>query len=79
MPHRIDHWCPAGLHALGTDGFGRSEARSELRRFFEVSAEHIAYAALTKLCRRGKFSKKRLSEALTELALDPDGPDPATA
>ncbi|MCH7870562.1 MAG: pyruvate dehydrogenase (acetyl-transferring), homodimeric type [Planctomycetes bacterium] len=79
LPHRIDHWCPAGLHALGTDGFGRSEARAELRRHFEVSAEHIAYAALTKLRRRGKFGKKRLTEALTELAIDPDGPDPATA
>ena len=45
---------------LGTDGFGRSEAREDLRRFFEVDAENIALAALEQLVRKGQFPKKSL-------------------
>ncbi len=77
IPHRVAPWCPVGLYSLGTDGFGRSEAREELRRFFEVNAEHIAFAALTELSRKGKFDAKRLPAALKELGIDKDAPDPA--
>ncbi len=77
LPQRLAPWCPAGLTALGTDGFGRSESRENLRRFFEVSAEHIALAALTELSRQGRFDARRLGTALRELDIDPDQPDPA--
>ena len=77
IPHRIDHWCPAGLHALGADGFGRSDARADLRRYFEVCGEHITYAALSKLAKLGSFKRQRLAGVLDDLELDPDARDPA--
>ena len=60
----------ADFTALGTDGFGRSEGREELRRFFEVDAENIAYEALRSLSRRGQFDAKQLPAAIKTLGLD---------
>jgi pyruvate dehydrogenase E1 component len=62
---------------LGTDGFGRSEARPELRRFFEVDAENIALAALYELVNFGKYPKDKLAEAIKILGLDPEKPNQA--
>ncbi len=59
-------------HVLGTDGFGRSEAREDLRRFFEVDAENIALAALEQLARSGELPKAQLSDAVAALGLDPE-------
>jgi pyruvate dehydrogenase E1 component len=64
---------------LGTDGFGRSEARGPLRRFFEVDAENIALAALGELAREGKYPKEHLPSAIQTLGLDPNQPNPMTA
>jgi pyruvate dehydrogenase E1 component len=64
---------------LGADGFGRSEARGELRRFFEIDAEHIALAALTELARAGQYPADKLPSAIKTLGLDPDAPNPMTA
>ena len=73
---------PPGLvrttRCLGTDGFGRSEARKELRRFFEVDAENIVLAALEQLVHKGQFSKTSLAQAIALLGLDPEKPNPAT-
>jgi pyruvate dehydrogenase E1 component len=63
---------------LGADGFGRSEARKELRRFFEVDAENIALAALVELAREGKYPKAKLPSAIETLGLDPEKPNPVT-
>ena len=63
---------------LGTDGFGRSEARKELRRFFEVDAENIALAALTELARDGGFPPEKLSAAIKTLEVDSTKPNPTT-
>ena len=63
---------------LGADGFGRSEARQELRRFFEVDAENIALAALAELAREGKYPKEKLPAAIKTLGLDPEKPNPVT-
>jgi pyruvate dehydrogenase E1 component len=60
------------------DGFGRSENREHLRRFFEVNAESIAAAALSRLARDGKFDPARAAKALAELGLDPEARNPAT-
>ncbi len=57
---------------LGTDGFGRSDTRPTLRRFFEVSSEHIVVAALAALAREGRFSPGRVSEAIARYQLDAD-------
>ena len=64
---------------LGTDGFGRSDNREHLRRHFEVSAEAIAGATLSKLAREGKFDAARQQKALAELGLDAERGDPARA
>jgi pyruvate dehydrogenase E1 component len=66
------------LLALGTDGFGRSETRKALRRFFEIDAEHVAYAALYSLAERGDFDRKLLKKALSDLGLDAGKPHPWT-
>ncbi|MBM4267141.1 MAG: pyruvate dehydrogenase (acetyl-transferring), homodimeric type [Deltaproteobacteria bacterium] len=68
---------PDGLHALGTDGFGRSDDRPELRRFFEVDAESICVTALHALARREEIAPERVAEAIERLGLDPTKPDPA--
>src|SRR5262249_57963278 len=46
VPDQIARWLPGRLLSLGTDGFGRSDTREGLRRFFEVDAEHVAVAGL---------------------------------
>jgi pyruvate dehydrogenase E1 component len=61
---------------LGTDGFGRSDTREELRRFFEVDRFNIAYAALYALHRKGLVSQGDLLEARTSLGIDPDKSNP---
>jgi pyruvate dehydrogenase E1 component len=66
------------LYALGTDGFGRSETRQALRRFFEVDAEHTALAALAALADRGELDRAVVARAVKELGLDPDAPHPWT-
>ncbi len=67
------------LVTLGTDGFGRSDNREHLRRHFEVSAESIAGAALSRLAREGKIKGKKAQAALAELGLDVEAGDPARA
>jgi pyruvate dehydrogenase E1 component len=71
-------WVGDDYTVLGTDGFGRSEARTELRRFFEVDAENIALAALSALAEKGQFPAKKLPAAIKTLGLDPEKPDPVT-
>ena len=63
----------------GTDGFGRSESREELRRHFEIDAESVAYTTLVALGSEGRFDVKKLPQALKDLGIDPEKVDPATA
>jgi pyruvate dehydrogenase E1 component len=74
---QIARWIPGGLHPLGTDGFGRSDGRAQLRRFFEVDAESICAAALYELSRAGKVESASVREAIRVLGLDPEKPDPS--
>jgi len=76
VPLAISPWLPKPYVVLGTDGFGRSDSRQALRRFFEVDAENIALAALTALAQQGKFPQKELPKAIQKLGLDPDHPNP---
>jgi pyruvate dehydrogenase E1 component len=64
------------LHSLGTDGFGRSENREHLRKFFEISAEAIAQATISALARDGKFDAQKAAAAIAELGFDPETADP---
>jgi pyruvate dehydrogenase E1 component len=61
---------------LGTDGFGRSDTREQLRRFFEVDRYNIAYAALYALYRRDLLGMSELLEARASLGIDPDKANP---
>jgi pyruvate dehydrogenase E1 component len=77
VPDQVAPWLPGRLTSLGTDGFGRSENREHLRKFFEVDAEAIAAAALARLAREGGFDAVRARQALAELGIDPEAPNPA--
>jgi pyruvate dehydrogenase E1 component len=72
LPDQLAPWLCDRLVSLGTDGFGRSENRKYLRRFFENDAESVVAAALSKLAREGKFDPTRAREAMQELGIDPE-------
>jgi pyruvate dehydrogenase E1 component len=79
VPDQLAPWLPGRLMSLGTDGFGRSDNRQHLRRFFEVDAESIAAAALARLARDGQFDVTRAALAIGELGINPEKCDPARA
>lgn len=79
VPDVLSPWLPSRLITLGTDGFGRSDNREHLRRHFEVNAESIVGATLSKLARDGKFKPKAAQKAMVELGLDVEAIDPARA
>ncbi len=79
VPDQIRPWVPGDYVVLGTDGFGRSDGRKALRRFFEVDAENITIAALTALSRCGRVKKDILKQAIKDLGVDPDKPNPVAS
>lgn len=79
LPASISPFAPRPIVALGTDGFGRSEARAELRDHFEVDAKHIAYAALVALADEGSLEPAALLKARAALGIDPDKRNPHVA
>jgi pyruvate dehydrogenase E1 component len=76
---QVAPWLSGRLETLGTDGFGRSDNREYLRKHFEVNAESIACAALSRLARDGKFDTRKAVAALEELGVDPEKTDSARA
>jgi pyruvate dehydrogenase E1 component len=76
VPDQIAPWVPGGLTTLGTDGFGRSDTREQLRRFFEVDAESTVVATLHALARQGKVGMDLVARAIKELGIDPEKPHP---
>ncbi len=79
LPDSIARWVPAGLYPLGTDGFGRSDARAQLRDHFEVDAKYVVAAALQQLSLRGEFEAGKLSDAYELLGIDAGKSDPLEA
>jgi len=77
LPLSIARWVPGPYVVLGTDGFGLSESQADLRAYFEVSAEYVAWAALASLVDVGALSRDELDAAAKRLAIDPDKPDAA--
>lgn len=75
---QIRPYVPRRYRVLGTDGYGRSDTREALRAFFEVTAEHIAFAALKSLADEGALPLERVTQAVTELGIDPEKPAPWT-
>ncbi len=76
IPEMIAPWVPDELITLGTDGFGRSESRQALRRFFEIDAESIIIASLGSLAKQNKIEKKEIQQAIGDLGIDPEKPAP---
>ena len=76
LPQALAGHLPRPITVLGTDGFGRSEARAELRDFFEVDARHITVATLHALAEAGTIPKSVVSKAIADLGVNPDKPNP---
>ncbi|MGE0386016.1 MAG: pyruvate dehydrogenase (acetyl-transferring), homodimeric type [Gammaproteobacteria bacterium] len=74
---QIREFVPRRYVTLGTDGFGRSDTREKLRRFFEVDRHFIAIAALKALADEGTIPRARVVEAIARYGVDPDKPNPA--
>jgi pyruvate dehydrogenase E1 component len=78
VPDQIQRWMPGQFVSLGTDGFGRSDARKALRQFFEVDRHYITVTALKALADDGKFEPAAVAKAIRKYGIDPDKPDPVT-
>jgi pyruvate dehydrogenase E1 component len=72
VPDQIAPWVPGGLMTLGTDGFGRSETRANLRRFFEIDAESTVIATLYALANKGKIDRTVVAQAIKDLNVNPE-------
>ena len=79
VPDQIAPWVPGGLTTLGTDGYGRSDTRQRLRRFFGIDAESTVIATLGALARRGKIPSKTVTDAIRTLGVDPESPGAVSA
>ena len=76
LPNSISRWMPASYTTLGTDGFGLSDSREDLRDHFEICHRHIVQAALVSLYRDGKIAKVVLKKQLAGLKINADKPNP---
>jgi len=76
---QIREFVPRRYVVLGTDGYGRSDTRSKLRRFFEVSREYIVVAALKALADEGSIKPAEVSRAMQSLGVNPEKIDPSSA
>jgi pyruvate dehydrogenase E1 component len=75
---QIREFVPRNYTVLGTDGFGRSDTRARLRRFFEVDRHYIVVAALSALVQENVIDASQVSKAIEAYGIDADKPDPAT-
>ena len=75
---QISNFIPQAFFSLGTDGFGRSDTREKLRKFFEVDRFYIAIAALKALSEEGTIDTKVVKDAIKKYQIDPDKPNPTT-
>ena len=76
VPDLIRAWMPRRYVTLGTDGFGRSDTRAALRRFFEVDRHHIAVAALKALADEDRIDRANVERAMARYGIDPSLPNP---
>ena len=76
VPDQIAPWVPGGLMTLGTDGFGRSDTRARLRRFFEIDAESTVVATLFALAEKGLIEHQLVEKAIKDLGVDPETVQP---
>ncbi len=75
-PGALQKWMPQDFLALGTDGFGLSESRENLRDYFEISPKYIAFAAVRLLEKQGKVNAKAVKDFMKKYGIEPDKKDP---
>ncbi|MDQ6834591.1 MAG: pyruvate dehydrogenase (acetyl-transferring), homodimeric type [Actinomycetota bacterium] len=75
---QIRQWVPGSYRVLGTDGFGRSDSRRALRRFFEIDRHYVAVAALKELADAGDIDRELVDQALRRYDIDPEAPMPTS-
>jgi pyruvate dehydrogenase E1 component len=78
VPDQIREWVPGRYIVLGTDGYGRSDSRAQLRRHFEVDRQHIVFASLRALADEGKLDMATVKAAMKKFNIDPNKPNPVT-
>ncbi len=78
VSEQIGPYVPGPYYALGTDGFGRSDTRENLRHFFEVDRYYIVLTAIRALALDGKMDMSKVDEAMKKYNLDPEKPSPIT-
>ena len=76
---QIREFVPMRYTVLGTDGFGRSDTRANLRRHFEVDRFHIAHAAIAALAAEGKMTGKDVVRAIKQYRIESEKPNPLGA
>jgi len=76
FPDQIRQWVPRAYRTLGTDGYGRSDSRAALRRFFEVDRHYVAVAALRELATAGEIEFPEVARAIEAYDIDPEAPMP---
>src|ERR1700735_4885199 len=79
LSHMISSWIPRRIASLGTDGFGRSEGRTALRDFFEVDARFIVLATLHELAQEGVVGEATVQNAIKDLRINAEKPNPVTS
>ncbi len=77
VPDQVARWVPGEFITLGTDGYGRSDSRQALRRFFETDTGHVVAATLATLARIGRVDSSAVEDAFRRYQIDPEANDPA--
>jgi pyruvate dehydrogenase E1 component len=78
IPDQVARWVPGSFTSLGTDGFGRSDDRESLRRFFEIDEGHIVVAVLEALAGEGRLDNRLVAQAIERYGIDPEAIPPAS-
>ena len=78
VPDQVARWSPRPWLSLGTDGFGRSDTRDTLRRFFETDTAHVVVAVLSQLATAGAIETSVVADAIARYGIDPDTAPPWT-
>jgi pyruvate dehydrogenase E1 component len=76
VPDQVSRWVSRPFVSLGTDGFGRSDARPALRRHFEVDAGHVVVAALSSLAQSGQATAEEVAGAIERFGIDTEVAEP---
>ena len=76
VPDQVSRWSPRSFTPLGTDGFGRSDTREALRRFFEIDMPHVVLAVLDGLVRDGELESSVVADAIARYGLDTERANP---